>query len=129
MENTRSTQVFIVDDSASIRSRLVELLGRMDHIQVVGEAESASQAVDGILAKRPDSVLLDLNLAAGGSGMQVLREVRQRAPEIVFVVLTNHAEAQYRRACDRAGAAYFIDKSTEFERVRDVIARIAATRH
>ena len=129
MDNARSTQVFIVDDSPSIRSRLVEMLGRMEHIQVVGEATSAAQAVDGILAKRPDSVLLDLNLAAGSSGMQVLREVRQRAPEIVFVVLTNHAEAQYRRACDRAGAAYFIDKSTEFERVRDVIARIAATRH
>lgn len=129
MDNARRTQVFIVDDSPSIRSRLVELLDRMERVQVVGEAAHAAQAVDGILAMRPDSVLLDLNLAAGSSGMQVLREVRSRAPEIVFVVLTNHAEAQYRRACGRAGAAYFIDKSTEFERVRDVMAEIAATRH
>jgi DNA-binding NarL/FixJ family response regulator len=129
MDNARRTQVYIVDDSPSIRSRLVELLQRMERIEVVGEAGSAAQAVDGILSRRPDSVLLDLNLAAGSSGMQVLREVRARAPEIVFVVLTNHAELQYRRACNRAGAAYFIDKSTEFERVRDVIAEIAATRH
>ena len=128
MNNARNTHVYIVDDSDSIRSRLVELLGRMEAIQVVGQAASAVEAVDGILAKRPDSVLLDLNLA-GTSGMQVLREIRNRAPEIVFVVLTNHAEPQYRRACSRAGAAYFLDKSTEFDRVRDVIAEIAATRH
>jgi DNA-binding NarL/FixJ family response regulator len=128
MDSARSTQVFIVDDSPSIRSRLVEMLARMDRIEVVGEAANASEAVDGILAKRPDSVLLDLNLAHS-SGMQVLREVRIRAPEIVFVVLTNHAEPQYRRACGRAGAAYFLDKTTEFDRVREVIAEIAATRH
>ncbi len=76
----------------------------------------------------PDSVLLDLNLK-GRSGIEVLRAVRAQAPGIVFVVLTNHAEPQYRRACTLAGAAYFLDKSTEFDRVRDVIAEIAATRH
>ena len=77
---------------------------------------------------RPDSVLLDLNLG-GTNGMQVLRSVHPLHPEIAFVVLTNHAEPQYRRACERAGAAYFLDKSTEFERVAAVIAEIAATHH
>ena len=57
--------------------------------------------------------------------MQVLRALHPQAPEIVFVVLTNHAEPQYRRACERAGAAYFLDKSTEFDRVPGVIAEIA----
>jgi DNA-binding NarL/FixJ family response regulator len=45
------------------------------------------------------------------------------------VVLSNHSELQYRRACARAGAAHFLDKSTEFERVPGIIATIAATRH
>jgi DNA-binding NarL/FixJ family response regulator len=84
--------------------------------------------VDGILRTHPDSVLLDLNLM-GKSGMDVLRAVHPQAPDIVFIVLTNHSEPQYRRACARAGARYFLDKSTEFERVREVIAEIAATRH
>jgi DNA-binding NarL/FixJ family response regulator len=73
-------------------------------------------------------VLLDLNLN-GVSGLQLLNTVRPQAPEVVFVVLTNHSEPQYRRACQRAGAAYFLDKSTEFERVPGVIAEIASTRH
>jgi DNA-binding NarL/FixJ family response regulator len=128
MQAHRPTQIFIVDDSTSIRLRLHELLGRIGDVAVVGEAASTPAAVDGILRLRPDSVLLDLNLM-GTSGMEVLRTVHPQAPDIVFVVLTNHSEPQYRRACARAGAKYFLDKSTEFERVREVIAEIAATRH
>jgi DNA-binding NarL/FixJ family response regulator len=128
MDTQRPTQVFIVDDSTSIRLRLNEMLRRMDDIAVVGEADSASAAVDGILRTHPDSVLLDLNLM-GKSGMDVLRAVHPQAPDIVFIVLTNHSEPQYRRACARAGARYFLDKSTEFERVREVLAEIASTRH
>jgi DNA-binding NarL/FixJ family response regulator len=128
MQAQRPTQIFIVDDSTSIRLRLNELLRRMSDVSVVGEAATLGAAVDGILRLHPDSVLLDLNLM-GKSGMDVLRTVHPQAPDIVFVVLTNHSEPQYRRACARAGARYFLDKSTEFERVREVIAEIAATRH
>lgn len=128
MQTQRPTQVFIVDDSTSIRLRLNEMLRRMGDVAVVGEADSALAAVDGILRTHPDSVLLDLNLM-GKSGMDVLRTVHPQAPDIVFVVLTNHSEPQYRRACARAGARYFLDKSTEFERVREIIAEIASTRH
>jgi DNA-binding NarL/FixJ family response regulator len=125
---TAATHIYIVDDSTAIRSRLHEMLDRLEGVQVVGEAGAASQAVAEILSLRPHSVLLDLNLG-GSSGMQVLRAIRPHAPEIVFVVLTNHAEPQYRRACERAGATYFLDKSTEFERVPGVIAEIASTCH
>jgi len=128
MNNARPTQLYIVDDSAAIRSRLVDLLALIDGVHVVGQAADAPSAVQDILALRPDSVLLDLDLN-GTSGMQVLRAVHPQVPEIVFVVLTNHSEPQYRNACAKAGAAYFIDKSSEFHRVREVIAEIATTRH
>ena len=128
MNPTRLTHVYIVDDSATIRSRLAEILRRIAHVRVVGEAGAAPQAVVEILALRPDSVLLDLDLG-GTSGMQVLHAIHGQAPEIAFVILTNHAEPQYRRACQLAGASYFLDKSTEFERVPEVIAEIASTRH
>jgi len=128
MQTNRPTNVYIVDDSPSIRLRLAEMLAAMPGVRLAGEAASAGAAVKGILLTQPDSVLLDLHLS-GRSGIEVLREVHKQEPGIVFVVLTNHAEPQYRRACSIAGAAYFLDKSTEFERVRNVIAEIAATRH
>lgn len=128
METTGLTRVFIVDDSAPIRARLTEMLSGMETVRVVGEADSAREAVAAILRVRPDSVLLDLNLM-GRTGIDVLKTVRPQAPDIVFVVLTNHSEPQYRRACTAAGAAYFLDKSREFDRVREVLAEIASTRH
>lgn len=125
MFSGRITQVFIVDDSAAIRLRLQQMLARCDGIAIVGEAGELTDAIDRILALRPHSVLLDLNLY-GRSGLEVLRAVRIAAPEVVFVVLTNHAEPQYRRACSAAGARYFLDKSRDFERVPEILAEIAA---
>ncbi len=128
MSNPRPIHVFIVDDSPAIRTRLAEMLGRMNGVLVVGEASSARDAITDILRLHPDSVLLDLNLF-GRTGIDVLKAVLAEAPDIVFVVLTNHAEPQYRRVCTEAGARYFLDKSREFARVPEVIAEIASTRH
>jgi DNA-binding NarL/FixJ family response regulator len=128
MTQPRQTQLYIVDDSAAIRHRLVDMFSRMDSVRVVGEAADAPKAVVDILALRPETVLLDLDLGTS-SGMQVLRAVVPQMPEVTFVVLTNHSEPQYRRACQRAGAAYFLDKSTEFDQVRQVVAEIASARH
>ena len=122
------TRIFIVDDSPAIRTRLGDMLRALPGVVVVGEAESAREAIAGILSTRPDSVLLDLNLT-GSTGIDVMRAVCPQAPAIVFVVLTNHAETQYRQASTRAGAAYFLDKSSDFDRVPQVIAEIAAARH
>ena len=124
----KQTSVFIVDDSESIRRRLIEMLARVDGVAIAGEAASATEAIYGILRTRPDSVLLDLNLM-GRTGIDVMRAVRPQAPDVIFVVLTNHAEPQYRKACAKAGATYFLDKSIDFDRVAAVIAEIAATRH
>ena len=122
------TRIYIVDDSAAIRSRLHALLAGLQGVSLVGEAASAPEAIVDILALRPHSVLLDLNLG-DRSGINVLRAVHPQAPQIQFVVLTNHAEPQYRRACERAGAAFFLDKTTEFNRVPEVIATIASRVH
>ena len=56
----------------------------------------------------------------------MLRALRADAPATVFIVLTNHADAQYRRVCLAAGADYFFDKSTELERVGSVIRGMSA---
>ena len=128
MQSNKPTSVFIVDDSDSIRQRLVAMLESMDDIAVVGQATCADCAIAGIRETRPDSVLLDLNLK-GSSGMRVLSTIHPEMPIVEFVVLTNHSEPQYRRACAKAGARYFLDKSIEFDNVRHVIAEIAAHKH
>jgi DNA-binding NarL/FixJ family response regulator len=120
--------VFIAEDSASIRERLAALLGDIEGVTVVGQAETSAEALEGILRTRPDSVVLDIHLL-GGSGLDVLRQARPQTPDTVFIVLTNHADPQYRRICMAAGAAYFFDKSSEIAKVREVIAGLGSTHH
>lgn len=120
--------VFIVEDSAPIRERLAAMLGGIEGVSVVGQADTPDEALEGILRTRPDSVVLDIQLI-GGSGLDVLRKARPQVPSTVFIVLTNHADAQYRRVCMEAGAAYFFDKSSEIAKVREIIAGLGATRH
>lgn len=125
--NTTPRKLYIVDDSQAIRERLLALFAREKGVRIVGEASSAPQAVVDILALEPDAVILDLELH-GSNGLQVLRAVHPQMPRINFVVLTNHAEPQYRRACIHAGASHFLDKANEFDRVRDAVSA-APTRH
>jgi len=121
----RALKVFIVEDSASIRERLTELMGEIDGAAVVGFADTPSDAIAGILNTRPDCVVLDYQLL-GGTCVDVLHAVHPKAPSVVFVVLTNHANPQYRRLCLKAGANWFFDKSTEFRKLKGVISGLAS---
>jgi hypothetical protein len=73
------TRIFIVDDSPAIRTRLADMLRALPGVVVVGEAESAREAIAGILSTRPDSVLLDLNLT-GSTGLPAGPGHRLRRP-------------------------------------------------
>ena len=96
------------------------MVGGLPGNRVVGEAADVREAISGILAARPDVVLLDLSLATG-SGFDVLKAVHGREPAIDFYMLSNFASEPYRRHAERLGASGFFDKSTELERLRAVL--------
>ena len=123
-------EIFLVEDSPLLRARLAELFGAIPGASIVGEAERADAAIRDILATRPDVVVLDLSLAGGTSGFEVLRAVCREAPEIDFYMLSNFVAQPYRELAERLGARDFFDKSSELDRVRNVItARAAETVH
>jgi DNA-binding NarL/FixJ family response regulator len=118
------TRVFVVEDSPAVCERLQTMLAGIEGTQAVGVAATAQDAIEGIRRARPDVVLLDVRLAEG-SGFDVLRALRAQglAPDAIDVyMLTNFAEAPYRRIAERLGVQGFFDKSTEFERVRNALA-------
>jgi DNA-binding NarL/FixJ family response regulator len=112
-----------------VRARLAEMLGAIPGASLVGEAERADVAIRNILTKRPDVVVLDLSLAGGTSGFEVLRAVCREAPEIDVYMLSNFTARPYREIAERLGARAFFDKSRELERVRAVITERAAAVH
>lgn len=128
MESARQEaplMVFLVEDSLAIRARLAATIRSIEGAELVGEAGTVSGAIDGIRSTHPRALILDLQLA-DGSGLDVLRAVRPASPELHVAVLTNYATDQHRRACIDAGAEYFLDKSSDFPRIREIVQGWAA---
>ena len=116
-------KVFLVEDSPLLRDRLSKLRAAIPGAEPVGFAESAKEALEKIAAAAPDVVVLDLSLSEG-NGFDVLRGLQGRPVECY--VLTNHPIEGFRAVATRLGAKGFFDKSTVFERVREVLAARAA---
>ena len=113
--------LFIVEDSIPVRDRLVRTLEGLEGLDIVGTAEDVTAAIAGLEVNHPDALILDLQLPSG-SGLQVLRAVREKLPAMRVIVMTNFAAEPYRKAAMAAGAEVFLDKSAEFARVRDILS-------
>jgi DNA-binding NarL/FixJ family response regulator len=123
-QNHVPVKVFIAEDSAIVRDRLSAMLSALE-MDVVGHGETPQACIDGILAAHPDVVVLDVRLE-GGTGLEVLRAVRQAEPRIGFVVFSNNAGPAYRQRYLGEGAERFLDKTTEMDQL---VAAIEITSH
>ena len=119
-EGRADMKIFVVEDSAAIRERLVEMIEDIEGVVVVGEAASFDEAVAGIRRTRPDVAIFDIQLAAG-SGIDAMVEAKREQPGLRAIVLTNYATPQHEKASVDAGAEYFMDKSADFERIAEVL--------
>jgi DNA-binding NarL/FixJ family response regulator len=117
---TPDTAVFLVEDSAIVRERLLQMFAAIPGIRLAGHADTAADALEQISRTRPDFLVLDIKLRIG-SGMTVLQRVKQQMPDIVVVMLTNYATPEFRQRCMQSGADYFLDKSNEFQRIPAIL--------
>lgn len=118
--NKSSSKVFLVDDHPLVREWLNNLIAQHDDLTVCGEAESVQQALDGISETNPDVAIVDLSLA-GGSGLDVVKNVRVSRPSTAVIVLSMHDERLYAERALRAGARGYIMKR---ETTSNIIAAI-----
>jgi two-component system, NarL family, invasion response regulator UvrY len=108
------TRVMIVDDHPLLRRGLRDMLSTAPEIQIVAEAGRAEEVL-GLLDAHPcDIVLLDLSLPGRG-GLEVLRDIRNAAPHVRVLIVSTYDEAQYAVRAMRAGAAGYVNKSSEPE--------------
>ncbi len=105
-------RIVLADDHSVVRQGLRALLEAEPDFSVVGEAGDGPEAIRLVERWRPDALVLDLALP-GLSGIEVARQVRQRAPQTRIVVLSMHAAQAYVSDALSAGAhAYVLKKST-----------------
>lgn len=109
-------KLLIADDSLIIRKRLTNELSKLEGVEIVAQAQDVQEAQQLFQQHKPDAVVLDIRMP-GGNGIDVLRYIKEQRPETIVIILTNFHEEHYRKACLKAGADYFLDKSNEFDTV------------
>ena len=114
--------VFIADDSRIVREHLVTMLEELAGIAIVGQAENVADAISAISQIQPNVVILDI-LMPGGSGIEVLENIKQAGAGPMVIILTNYPYPVYRQKCMQAGADFFLDKSSEFDQIPELIER------
>lgn len=119
-------KLFLVEDSRIFRERLIEEITATRKTEIVGCAETESEAVEKLSKLDCDAVVLDINLARG-TGFEVLKSVRaNQAHRPQVIVFTNYAYPFYRQLSLAMGADFFLDKATEFERLLEIIEGLPA---
>jgi DNA-binding NarL/FixJ family response regulator len=124
MSGLNTIKVFVADDSIVLRERLLDLLREIPGIEVLGCAEDGLHAIASIRQLKPDVVVLDIQMPRG-TGLDVLKNVKHDGEGPVVMVFTNFPYPQYRKRAMEYGANYFFDKTTEFEKLREVFGQLA----
>lgn len=116
------TSVLLIDDHDLIRQGLRRAFERSDDFSVVGEASSLSQGEQLVARHDPQVVVIDVRLP-DGSGLDLVRKMRQHKPALGIVVLTMYAGDEQLFAALDSGASAFVPKDAPAEDV------VAAARH
>ncbi|MFE2872700.1 response regulator [Embleya sp. NPDC059259] len=120
-------RVFLLDDHEVVRRGLADLLGAEADIEIVGESESAIEAMRRIPALRPDVAVLDGRLP-DGSGVDVCRAVRSSFPEINALILTSYDDEDALFSAIMAGAAGYVLKQIRGADLVRAVREVAAGR-
>lgn len=121
---SRPIRVYLLDDHEIVRRGIKDLLERDGDIVVVGESDSAREAVRRIPALRPDVAVLDGRLP-DGSGIEVCREVRAVDPSIKGLILTSFDDDAALFAAIMAGASGYLLKQVRGHDFVDGVRRVA----
>lgn len=105
--------VLIVDDDYRVAQIHADFVSRMPNMRVVGQAHTAAAALDAVVKRRPDLVLLDIYLPDAG-GLEVLERLRRHSPQPDVLLLTAARDMPTVRRAMRAGALHYLIKPVDF---------------
>lgn len=117
-------RVMIVDDHEIVRRGIAEIVDRADGLEVVAEAGSVADAIRRAELVIPDVILIDLQLP-DGTGIDIMRRLRESKPEIRPVVLTSFDDDSALSEALEAGALAYVLKTVHGAEITDVIKAVA----
>jgi len=118
-----SLRVLLVEDSQLLADQISEVLAATTCTTSIGVVSTEQEAIARSIEGHPDLLILDLHLKRG-TGFGVLKALAGLSQRPTVVVLTNYALPQYRERALALGANHFLDKSSDFDLLPDLIQDI-----
>jgi DNA-binding NarL/FixJ family response regulator len=116
-----TTRILIIDDHPLVRSGICSLLELESDLEVCGEAEDPTTALEAIDRHQPDLALIDISLKGGTSGLELLKSIRQSHPHMKTLAVSMHDEETYALRALKAGAEGYVMKQEGTEKIREAI--------
>jgi len=113
-------RIFIADDSKMLRVRLIDMLSEIEGVEIIGQAQDSLGAIKSIQKLNPHVVILDIRMPQE-NGIKVLEAIKKNNQPPKVIIFTNYPYPQYRKRYMDAGADFFFNKSTEFEKLIDTV--------
>ena len=117
-------RVLIVDDNAEVRAALKRIIEKTTDIAIRGEAANGHEAIDNIEERDCDVILLDVSLP-DLSGLEVLKRIKSRRPDLRVLMVSVHAEELYAGPSLRLGASGYLTKDRAAEHLTTAIRKVS----
>lgn len=125
MATQKRYRILIVDDHAIVREGLKQILAEVEDIEVAGEADCASRALQLARAQNWDLILMDISMP-DRSGLETLEILKKEYPAIKVLILSMHRETQYAVRALKSGAAGYLNKQSAPDLLVDAIRLVAS---
>jgi DNA-binding NarL/FixJ family response regulator len=121
------SRVLIVDDHPAVREALAVRIERQPDLEVCGEAAGMGEALRLLADARPDVAVVDITLQTG-SGIDLIKRIKERHSHLAILVWSMHSEALYAERALRAGALGYVNKDQATDKIVDAIRQVLAGR-
>jgi DNA-binding NarL/FixJ family response regulator len=119
----KSVSIMIVDDHTLIRETWSFLLGKNENFEVVAECGDGERAIELARDKRPDVILLDINMAPM-SGFEVMKQIRKFSPRSRIIGVSMHSQPAYAKKMLRLGARGYVTKNSPRQEMLEAITEV-----
>ncbi|MGP0067299.1 MAG: response regulator transcription factor [Isosphaeraceae bacterium] len=119
----KRAKVLIVDDHPAVRDALASRIRRQPDLEVCGEAADMAEALRLVAETQPDVAVIDISLKTG-SGIDLIRRIKDRDGHIRMLVWSMHSESLYAERALRAGALGYINKDQATDKIVEAIRRV-----
>jgi DNA-binding NarL/FixJ family response regulator len=119
----KRARVLIVDDHPAVREALALRIDRQPDLEVCGEAADMGAALHLLAKARPDVAVVDVSLKTG-SGIDLIKRIKDRNDDVRILVWSMHSESLYAERALRAGALGYVNKDQATDTIVEAIRRV-----